>query len=221
MSDRDDFLARWSAAHGGITPRGLVLGWLTLVHRVARPLARRRVAPSRLTALSAACGVAVPLVTLGGRWGALAGAVLAVVCALLDGLDGAVAVLTDTATPWGRVLDPLVDRVGDVAFLVALVLAGAPGPLAVAVGTLTLLQESVRASARLPDVGVVSVWERPSRVIVTATGLLGAAVSPALPAPVIALAIGAVLAVVGFAQVVVVVRRRLRATGGTPGPGAP
>jgi CDP-diacylglycerol--glycerol-3-phosphate 3-phosphatidyltransferase len=210
-SDLDDFLARWSAAHGAITPRGLVLGWLRVVHAVARPLARRRVPPSRLTAASAACGVAVPLVTgLGGRWGALAGALLAVACALLDGLDGAVAVLTDTATPWGRVLDPLVDRVGDVAFLVALVLAGAPAVVAVAVGTLTLLQESVRASARLPEVGVLSVWERPSRVIVTAMGLLGAAVSPGLPAAAVALLIGAVLAVVGFVQVVVVVRVRLR-----------
>jgi phosphatidylglycerophosphate synthase len=219
VSDRAEFLARWSAAHGGITPRGLVLGWLRVVHRLARPLARRGVAPSMLTACSAACGVAVPLVALAGRGGALGAAVLVVACALLDGLDGAVAVLADRATAWGRVLDPLVDRVGDVAFLVALVLAGAPGPLAVAVGTLTLLQESVRASARLPDVGVVSVWERPSRVIVAAAGLLGAAVSPGLPAPAIALGIGAVLAVVGFAQVVVVVRRRLRLS--APGSDAP
>ena len=174
----NDFLARWSAAHGGIEPRGLVLGWLRVVFVVVRPLARRRVPPWVLTGASALCGVAVPLAVLAGRWGLLAGAVLAVVCALLDGLDGAVAVLTDTATAWGRVLDPLVDRIGDVAFLVALVLAGAPGWLAAGVGVLTLLQESVRASARLPDVGVVSVWERPSRVIVTALGLVGALVEP-------------------------------------------
>ena len=206
-----DFLARWSAAHGGIEPRGFVLGWLRIVHVVARPLARRRVPPWVLTTASAICGVAVPLAVLAGRWGALAGAVLAVVCALLDGLDGAVAVLTDTASAWGRVLDPLVDRLGDVAFLVALVLAGAPGWLAVGVGVLTLLQESVRASARLPDVGVVSVWERPSRVIVVSLGLLGTVVSPGLPAATIAVSIAAVLAVVGFTQVVVTVYRRLRA----------
>ncbi|HWN26059.1 MAG TPA: CDP-alcohol phosphatidyltransferase family protein [Actinomycetospora sp.] len=206
-----DFLARWSAAHGGIEPRGFVLGWLRIVHVVARPLARRRVPPWVLTTASAICGVAVPLAVLAGRWGALAGAVLAVVCALLDGLDGAVAVLTDTASAWGRVLDPLVDRLGDIAFLVALVLAGAPGWLAVGVGVLTLLQESVRASARLPDVGVVSVWERPSRVIVVSLGLLGTVVSPGLPAATIAVSIAAVLAVVGFTQVVVTVYRRLRA----------
>jgi len=174
-----------------------------------------------LTTASAVCGVAVPLCVLAGRWGApagavvagavVAGAVLAVVCALLDGLDGAVAVLTGTASAWGRVLDPLVDRVGDVAFLVALVLAGAPGWLAVGVGVLTLLQESVRASAHLPDVGVVSVWERPSRVIVVSLGLLGTAVTPGLPVATIAVVIGAVLAVVGFVQVVLTVRRRLRA----------
>ena len=211
MSELSDFLARWSRAHGGVTPRGFVLGWLRIVHAVARPLARRRVPPWVLTTASAICGVAVPLAVLAGRWGALAGAVLAVVCALLDGLDGAVAVLTDTASAWGRVLDPLVDRLGDVAFLVALVLAGAPGWLAVGVGVLTLLQESVRASARLPDVGVVSVWERPSRVIVVSLGLLGTVVSPGLPAATIAVSIAAVLAVVGFTQVVVTVYRRLRA----------
>jgi CDP-diacylglycerol--glycerol-3-phosphate 3-phosphatidyltransferase len=205
-----DFLARWSAAHGGIEPRGFVLGWLRIVHDAARPLARRRVPPWVLTTASAVSGVAVPLAVLAGRWGALAGAVLAVCCALLDGLDGAVAVLTDTASAWGRVLDPLVDRLGDVAFLVALVLAGAPGWLAVGVGVLTLLQESVRASAHLPDVGVVSVWERPSRVIVVSLGLLGTVVSPGLPSATIAVAIGAVLAVVGFTQVVVTVYRRLR-----------
>lgn len=209
MSDLDDFLARWSAAHGGITPRGVVLGWLRIVHVVARPPARRRVPPWVLTTASAVCGVAVPLTVLAGRWGAVAGAVLAVGCALLDGLDGAVAVLTDTASAWGRVLDPLVDRVGDVAFLVALVLAGAPGWLAVGVGVLTLLQESVRASARLPDVGVVSVWERPSRVVVVSLGLLGTALTPGVPVATIAVAIAAVLAVVGFVQVVVTVYRRL------------
>ncbi|WP_433782576.1 CDP-alcohol phosphatidyltransferase family protein [Actinomycetospora sp. CA-101289] len=206
-----DFLARWSAAHGGIEPRGVVLGWLRIVHVVAHPLARRRVPPWVLTTASGVCGVAVPLAVLAGRWGALTGAVLAVGCALLDGLDGAVAVLTDTASAWGRVLDPLVDRVGDVAFLVALVLAGAPGWLAVGVGVLTLLQESVRASARLPDVGVVSVWERPSRVIVVSLGLLGTAVTPRLPVATIAVAVAAVLAVVGFVQVTVTVYRRLRA----------
>ncbi|MEJ2863553.1 CDP-alcohol phosphatidyltransferase family protein [Actinomycetospora flava] len=203
------FLARWSAAHGGIEPSGLVLGWLRVVYVLVGPLARRRVPPWVLTALSGLCGLAVPLWVLAGL--PLVGAVFAVLCALLDGLDGAVAVLTDTVTAWGRVLDPLVDRVGDVAFLVALVLAGAPGWLAVGVGTLTLLQESVRASARLPDVGVVSVWERPSRVIVTALGLVGVVVSPALPVATIAVVVAAVLAVVGFVQVLVTVFRRLRA----------
>ncbi|GLZ49460.1 hypothetical protein Acsp06_56450 [Actinomycetospora sp. NBRC 106375] len=205
----NDSLGRWSAAHGGIEPRGLVLGWLRLVGVAARPFARRGVPPTALTVASLVCGVAVPVAALFGRWWFLLGAVLAVVCALLDGLDGAVARLTDTATAWGRVLDPLVDRVGDVAFLVALVLAGAPGWLAVVVGVLTLLQESVRASARLPDVGVVSVWERPSRVIATSLGLLGAAVSPTVPGAAIAMVLAAVLAVVGFVQVLVTVYRRL------------
>ena len=60
--------------------------------------------------------------------------VLVVVSGLLDGLDGAVAVLTDRATRWGHVLDSLVDRCSDGLYLVALWLVGAPAGVCVAAG---------------------------------------------------------------------------------------
>ena len=44
---------------------------------------------------------------------------------LLDNVDGAVAVLTGRATAWGAVLDAVADRVGDLALVGALLLAGA------------------------------------------------------------------------------------------------
>ena len=212
----DGFLLRWSAARGGLDPRASrwVLGWLRGVHALARPLAARRVPPWSLTALAVACTVGAAATALvGGHW-LLLGALLVVGSAVADGLDGAVAVLTDTATAWGRVLDPLADRVGDLVLLLALVLAGGPGAVAVAVGALTLLLESVRSGAQaagMTGAGAITVWERPSRLCVAGFGLLGAGVTPGPLAPTVALGIGGLLAVGGTVHLVVVVRRRLRA----------
>ena len=104
----------------------LVAGWLRVVHRLAAPLARRRVPPAFLTAAGVGAAVAVPgVVALRGRWPA-AGAGLAVSAAVLDGLDGAVARATGTATDRGRSLDHLADRTADLALLVALGLLRGP-----------------------------------------------------------------------------------------------
>ena len=76
-----------------------------------------------------------------------------------------------------------------------------------------LLQEYVRARAAaggMTEVGVVTVWERPTRVIVTAAflgarGLLGDGRGPtSAPRP------GSGSAWSGWSQLIVVVRRRLR-----------
>ena len=89
--------------------------------------------------------------------------------ALLDGVDGAVAVRADMATRWGKVLDPFADRCADLLLIATLVVLGAPLWLGVALGVLTLLLESVRAQAQAAGMtgpGVLTWWERPSRVIV-------------------------------------------------------
>ena len=161
--------------------RGLVGGWLAVAHAAGRPLAAARVPPDAVTA----AGLAVAALALwpaaaGGRW-VLAAASLVVVSALLDGVDGTVAILTGRVTRWGYVLDSACDRVADACFVGALWLAGAPGPLCAAAGTAAFLLEYLRAraaAAGLPEVGVVTVGERPTRVIVTAMFLLGAGVYP-------------------------------------------
>ena len=215
---------RWSQRHGGLDAEssGWVSGWLGLVHRVAVPLARRHVSPSTLTAYGVVVSLLVPVAVLpGGAWPLLA-TVLVVAGAFLDGLDGAVADLDGTASRWGEVLDPLADRVSDVAFVAALFLLGGPDPLCVALVVLTLLHESLRASARaagMPGVGAVTVWERPSRVIVAAftTGFCAFAwwgrglpyVEPG-PVAVVGTTVAVVLAVVGLGHLLLAVRRRMR-----------
>jgi CDP-diacylglycerol--glycerol-3-phosphate 3-phosphatidyltransferase len=214
--DRDTYLARWSAAHGGFDPQTSpwVLGWLQVVYVAASPLARRRVPADLVTGAGLLVGAAVPAVAAaGGRWPVLA-ALLAVLCGLLDGLDGAVAALLDTASPWGHVLDSFVDRCTDLLLLSALWVLGAPPELCVVAGALTLLQEGARASgtaAGLREVGVLTVWERPSRIILATLSLLGAGTWTASADSLAAAgaAVAAALAGIGVVQLLASMRRRL------------
>lgn len=217
LPDREGYFDRWSALHGGYDPRGSgwARWWLGITYRCGLPLARRGVAPDVLTLWGAVAGLGVAaLAAAGGRWPLLAAAVV-VGSGLLDNLDGCVAVLTDRATRFGAVLDSVVDRVSDGLYLAALWALGAPGPLVVAAGSLMLLQEYARARATaggMSDIGVVTVWERPTRVVVTAFTLGGAGLLPAYgyAAATVGAAAWAGLGGVGLTQLLVVVRRRLR-----------
>lgn len=217
VASRDEYLERWSRLHGDVDPARsrLVGGWLRLVYALARPLARAGVVPDAVTLGGlVAAGLVAWLAALGGPWFAVA-ALVVVLSGLLDGLDGAVALLTDRATRFGFVLDSLVDRVADLLYLLALWLAGAPAGVCVAAGAVTLLHEYTRARAAaggLPDVGVVTVAERPTRVVITTAFLLAAASYPAAAEEWARAGAVAWLAVsvVGLTQLLVVVRRRLR-----------
>lgn len=205
-----DPVERWSERHGGL-PAGSawVTGWARLTDAIARPLARS-VSPDVVTGLGVLVVVAaVAVAAAGGAWPLLA-AVLVVAGAVLDGVDGAVASLRGGGTAWGRVLDPAADRVSDLLLVAALYVVGAPGWACVALGTATLLLEGVRSSAQVAGLdgpGTITVWERPSRVIVTVLGLL---VAVALPSQVVWVAwVGTAVALAGLAQLVVAVRRAL------------
>jgi phosphatidylglycerophosphate synthase len=221
---RAEYLARWSALHGGYDPsRSRVVGWwLALSHAGARPFVALGVPPSVVTVGGLlVAGGAAALAFAGGGWLWLA-AVLVLLSGLLDGLDGAVAVLSGRTSAGGYVLDSVVDRCSDLLYVVALWGAGAPGPVSAGAGALALLHEYLRAratAAGMTDVGVVTVWERPTRVVVTAVALLGAAAASAPGGSETWAAVGAwawvVLGVAGLGQLAVVVRRRLA---GSPPP---
>ncbi|WP_055752205.1 CDP-alcohol phosphatidyltransferase family protein [Frankia sp. AvcI1] len=217
VPDRDTYLARWSALHGGYDPRGglwLVRAWLTLVHRVASPLAARRVPPSAVTGAGVAVtALALPAAAAGGRWPLLA-VVVMLLGGVADSLDGAVAVLTGRASAWGYVLDSVADRCGDALYLVALWYVGAPGGLLVAAGCALGLLEYTRAragSAGFREIGVVTIGERPTRLIVAAFGLAGAGIVPGLAGFAGTVAAGATLAVcvVGLGQLMLTLRALL------------
>jgi phosphatidylglycerophosphate synthase len=202
--------------HGGYDPRTAFFArtWLGWAYVVARPLVRIRVAPELLTLSGGLISLGVVgLAGLGERWALLAAAVV-VGAALLDSLDGAVAMMTGSTSAWGSVLDSVVDRVSDALYLLALWVLGSPGWLCVFGGVAMALLEYLRASAAsagMREIGVVTVWERPSRVVVTAIFLAcGALLGPSIGAWVTgAAALWAGMGMVGFVQLAVVVRRRL------------
>jgi phosphatidylglycerophosphate synthase len=212
---RADYFERWASLHGGYDPAGsrLVGSWLSVVHVLARPFVRLRVPPDVVTLLGllVAAGAA-GAAAAGGAWVWVAVGVV-VVSGVLDNIDGAVAVLSGRVTAWGHVLDSAVDRCCDALYLVALWAVGAPGVVCVAAGAVMGLAEYVRARAGvvgMAEVGVVTVFERPTRVIVTAAFLLGTAIYSGHAWAAAGAWVWLGLAVVGLVQLVVVVRRRLR-----------
>ncbi|MDQ4118884.1 MAG: hypothetical protein M3235_18260, partial [Actinomycetota bacterium] len=135
--------------------------------------------------------------------------------AVLDGVDGAVAEMSDGATAWGRVLDQLVDRIGDVGMLVGLWALGAPGPVCAAAAVLTVLDESVRANAAAEgasETGLVTIAERPARLLIGGVSLAAAGAVPSVAVPLVTVGAGlwALLSLVATGQLVVNVRGRLR-----------
>jgi CDP-diacylglycerol--glycerol-3-phosphate 3-phosphatidyltransferase len=211
--DRDGYLDGWQELHGGYDPRGnaLVLGWLSGAYVVARPVAAARVSPDAVTAAGVLVSAAAIAPASAGGWWLLVAAAAVVLAGLLDNVDGAVAVLTGRVSVRGEVLDAVADRVGDLLFLGSLLAAGAPLGVCALGGALTLVQEYLRAratAAGMTGVGVVTVWERPTRVIVTAAFLASAA-ALGDPWPALGAWTWVALGLVGLAQLAVVVRRRL------------
>jgi phosphatidylglycerophosphate synthase len=220
--DRDEYLAAWSRWHGGArTDSQLVRGWLTVAWMLARPLAG--VPPLLVTALGlVVAAVAVVPAAAGGAWLIVAG-VLVGLSGLLDSLDGALAIGTGRASRRGFVLDSAVDRLTEAAYAAALWAAGVPGWLAAAFGALCWLPDYLRARAGQAGVGTtgaISVWERPTRVLMTGFTLGGAGVVAGLglDAAVVTAgaAAGVLLGAIAVAQLGLRLRRELAGEGAPP-----
>jgi len=218
--ERDAYFRRWADLHGGYDPSESALSrrWLSAVYAVARPC--HAVPPAAVTVAGLGAAVAVPLlVAPSGDHFLLAAAIAAVLSGFLDSLDGAVAIGTGRDTPLGYVLDSVADRLADSAYVVALWLLGAPGWLCVVAGAVAALAEYARAragAAGLRDIAVVTVFERPTRVILAAALLIGAAALPGQDSIVATVGAGAwaLLGAVGVAQLLIAARRILGTTTG-------
>ncbi|MEV6599411.1 CDP-alcohol phosphatidyltransferase family protein [Actinoplanes sp. NPDC051346] len=211
----EQYAAAWSALHGGFDPRTaspVVRGWIRLAYRGGRLLANLRVGPTTVTVAGLLLCAAVPFVP------PLAGALLVLLAGIADALDGAVAVVCGRATRLGFIYDSVADRLGELAWLAAFWVAGAPGWLAVAGLAVSWLHEYVRARAAvggMDGLGAVTVGERPTRVSVAAVGLaLTGVVGLTQPgsagtAALIAVTVWCVLGLIGLGQLLAAVRRAL------------
>ena len=212
--DRDIYLQQWSTLHGGAHPTGIVGGWLRIVHAVAAPLARLRVPPDGVTLLGLLVACSALLLAPLGRWGVLAAALVIALSGLFDSLDGAVAVMTGRTSRWGAVLDAVADRISDAVFVATLWVVGAPAGVCVAAVALCWLQEYARAragGAGMTEVGILTIDERPTRVVVVVMFLLASVARPDDDPGWATLGAWALvgLGVIGLVQVLVVIRRTL------------
>lgn len=176
--DWDGYAARWSKMRGGFDPRQSpppVRMFMRLAYVCGRPLARRRsVSAAALTTIGLVACLATPAVLLVGAWWAVLSALFVLVTALAETLDGAVAVITGRITPLGIVYDATAARIGEVCWLAALWLAGAPGWLVAGVGAVSWLHEYTRTQAIMLGTRpsrMVTMADRPMRVGVSAIGL--------------------------------------------------
>lgn len=216
LPNLDEYLRLWSGLHGGYDPRSArsARGWLRVVYRCSIPLARRSIAPGVVTLLGVLLAVALLAPSAGGGAWPLLAALLLLGNGLLDSVDGCLALLTGRATRWGYVMDSAADRISDALLVVALWLVGAPAGLCIAAGSVAAFQEYLRAragNAGFAEVGVVTVAERPTRIIV---GIAGLAASGVLPGHAAALStVGAIallcLGAIGCGQLLIAIRRAL------------
>ncbi|MEV0129955.1 CDP-alcohol phosphatidyltransferase family protein [Dactylosporangium sp. NPDC050688] len=221
VRDWDGYAERWAAAHGGYDPRSaspLVRGWLRMSYELGAAVIKIGVrSPNSVTVLGLLLSAAVPVAVAGGRGWVLAGAVLVLLSAVADTVDGVLAVVTGRASRLGQVYDSAADRVAEACWLVALVILGGPAWLAAGCCGLMWLHEYVRARATvagMSDIGTVTVAERPTRVLVTIFGLLALAGAGLVgrwqdATALTVLVVMAGLGVAGFVQLVAGVRRAL------------
>jgi CDP-diacylglycerol--glycerol-3-phosphate 3-phosphatidyltransferase len=191
-----------------------VRGWLSVAYALARPLAGLPPVVATGAGLLVAAAAAGPAVA-GGPW-LIAAGLLVGLSGLLDSLDGALAIGTGRASRRGFVLDSVVDRLTEAAYAAALWVAGAPGWLAVGFGALCWLPDYLRAragQAGVTETGMLSVWERPTRVAMTAFTLGGAGVVSGLGAAggvvTAGTGVGTLLGAVGVVQLGLSLRRML------------
>jgi CDP-diacylglycerol--glycerol-3-phosphate 3-phosphatidyltransferase len=200
-------------------------GYITGVRRFAASamagLGRSRISPNALTAagvgLSCLGGVAVYFEDRGWGW-FWVGAVLFVVGAILDILDGALARSRGVGSPFGAFIDSTVDRIGEAFMLGALALVfmrwdyewGVALAFAAVAGSFLVSYTRARAEA-LGLKGDVGLGSRAERVVVITTGLVLAPIDDRI-LPVV-IGILAATAWITVLQRILAVRRQLRERG--------
>jgi len=165
--------------------------WEGFLRPVGRLMAKGRVSPNAVTILGVAIQAVVAGFILDGRL--LVAGLIAIVAAVLDGVDGAVAKASGRTTRFGALLDSTTDRLSDALFFIPIAwLYGVAPDIAardepwVAGTALVALVASFLVSyikARAEGLGIecnVGIAERAERLILLIAALVFAALLPAI-----------------------------------------
>ena len=171
---RREYLLQWSKVHGfspGSEVAGVARWYLSLNFYLVQPLVFLKLSPNLVTLIG-------PLLAAG----ALVSerdfliALLVFGSLLVDGFDGAVALIRGKSSSLGAVWDAVVDRITELLWVGALYYAGISPALLLVIWVLVATQEYGRAKLNHlagNTLGVVTICERPVRGLLVSLGFLG------------------------------------------------
>jgi len=167
---REDYFDTWSSLHGGARVTGIVKVWLGAAFVLSKPFAKVRLSPNWISLVGVVASVFT--YTQARKDFCIALLALALLC---DGIDGTVAILSNTATKRGAMVDAICDRISEAFWAFAFFSLGAPAWLVGAAWVIAFTQEYSRA--RMAGLGeyridVVTIAERPVRASFLAVALL-------------------------------------------------
>jgi CDP-diacylglycerol--glycerol-3-phosphate 3-phosphatidyltransferase len=152
--------SEWSAKHGNVEIKGFVKGWIALSKFLAWPFIKLRLKPNVITTLSIV--VSIPLIFSPELWW------LVLISLILDGIDGRVALETNSSTKFGAIYDSIADRIVEFIWISALITLGVNLKIATTLLILGWTQEYLRARVGglgYREIGIVTIGERPTRAI--------------------------------------------------------
>jgi CDP-diacylglycerol--glycerol-3-phosphate 3-phosphatidyltransferase len=170
--EKQEYLQAWKSLHSGVDPGAnvWVRGYLQVMLSISRLLSTLKVSPNTFTLVSGISIIASSGYFLASE-NLLAIAMLAFIGLLLDGVDGSLAILQGRASKFGAVLDSVNDRIQESILYISVswILFSSGFSLWITTAlllslTATLLLEYARTRAQVEV--KVTIWERPTRVIV-------------------------------------------------------
>jgi len=175
--NRSEYLRAWSRVHGfveGEEVTGIARGYLSINFYLVQPLVFLKFTPNLVTLLGPLLAGAALLSR--DNW-VIALFILASL--VVDGFDGAVALIREKSSALGGVWDGIVDRITELLWIGALYYAGISPALLLLTWLFVATQEYGRAKLNQLSgnvLGVVTICERPVRGLLVALGFLGESV---------------------------------------------
>lgn len=182
MMNRGEYLRTWSALHGFAADsevQGIARAYLAVNYSLVKPLVLIKFTPNLVTLFAPALAL-LALFTEN----TLLVALLILGSLMVDGFDGAVAIIRGKTSAMGGVWDGIVDRVTELLWIGALYYAGISPALLLSIWVVVATQEYGRAKLHHVAggssglLGVVTICERPVRGLLVALGFLGSLVYP-------------------------------------------